>query len=306
MLIKKKQKVLDFGFVELIDVMGDDAAIVEAARVSYQKGTRQVSDDRNLIRYLMRMEHHSPFEMCSLKFNIKMPIYCARQMVRHRTAKMNEISGRYSIMEDESQRTLPNEWRLQDDKNKQGSRAGKLEWKEGMRVEYPGGGYNTPYSPEEFLCKQEADLHIKTRQVYETRLKFGIAREQARKDLPLSLYTQFYWKMDLRNLLHFLRLRMDSHAQLEIREYANTIAYFVKELFPLTYEAFQDYQVDSVTLSGPEVKALRYIQFASEYQGNEPLSYYHNPIDSLSKRELEEFQAKIKKLGLSFSEAEGV
>ena len=228
----RKFPVLDDGFVSLVDCMGDDGSVVQAARVSYGEGTRKVSDDRQLIRYLMRHAHTTPFEMAELKFVVRVPMDCWRQWIRHRTASVNEYSTRYSLAIDSMQATGDAEWRTQAASNRQGS-AGLVAAAEGHR-----------------LTEAERDLQGLARKVYEERLAAGIAREQARKDLPLSTYTEAYWKIDLHNLLHFLALRMDSHAQLEIRRYAETIGReLVAPLFPLVWEAFLDYRVEAMRLT---------------------------------------------------------
>jgi thymidylate synthase (FAD) len=228
----RKFPVLDDGFVALVDCMGDDGSVVQAARVSYGEGTRKVSDDRQLIRYLMRHAHTTPFEMAELKFVVRVPMDCWRQWIRHRTASVNEYSTRYSLAIDSMQATGDAEWRTQAASNRQGS-AGLAAQETGQR-----------------LTEAERDLQGLARKVYEERLEAGIAREQARKDLPLSTYTEAYWKIDLHNLLHFLALRMDSHAQLEIRRYAETIGReIVAPLFPLVWEAFLDYRVEALRLT---------------------------------------------------------
>ncbi len=228
----KKLPVLDEGFVALVDVMGDDHAVVQAARVSYGAGTRHVSDDRTLIRYLMRHGHTTPFEMAEVKLLVRVPMDCWRQWIRHRTASVNETSTRYSVAIDAAQRTPPDAWRRQAAGNRQGSE-GTLDRSVG-----------------EVLSAEELELQEHARRVYQRRLAEGVAREQARKDLPLSTYTEAYWKIDLHNLLHFLELRMDAHAQWEIRQYATTIGYqIVRPLFPLVWEAFEDYRLGAVRLS---------------------------------------------------------
>ena len=228
----KKLPVLDDGFVCLVDVMGDDQAVVQAARVSYGEGTRKVSDDRGLIRYLLRHRHTTPFEMVELKFLVRVPMDTWRQWIRHRTANVNEYSTRYSLAIDAAQRTPANQWRTQAETNRQGS-----------------GGW-LPADAGADLSAEEADLLDKARQVYERRIDRGVAREQARKDLPLSTYTEAYWKVDLHNLLHFLSLRMDSHAQWEIRQYAKTMGdEILAPLFPLVWEAFVDYRVEGMFLT---------------------------------------------------------
>ena len=238
-ILGKKLPVLDDGFVRLVDVMGDDSSIVQAARVSYGKGTKKVSEDRGLIRYLLRHRHTTPFEMCEIKLHVRVPMDCWRQWIRHRTANVNEYSTRYSIAIDAAQATKPDEWRLQGFVNRQGSE-GQLDAAEGER-----------------LSKQEAEFHASTRQMYQERLDVGVAREQARKDLPLSTYTEAYWKIDLHNLLHFLALRMEAHAQFEIREYANVIgSQIVANWVPMAWEAFLDYRMNSMALSEMEILLL--------------------------------------------------
>ncbi len=232
-------KVLDDGFVRVVDYMGSDESIVQAARVSYGKGTKSRGDDKGLIRYLIRNRHTSPFEMCELKLHIRVPMDCWRQWIRHRTANVNEYSTRYSIAIDSTYKTKPNEWRTQGFVNRQGSE-GVLESVKGAE-----------------LTKEELDLHELARKTYEKRLELGVAREQARKDLPLSTYTEAYWKIDLSNLLHFLELRMERKAQYEIRAYANTInKEIVSRWCPVAWEAFNDYRLDTAFLSKIDQKIL--------------------------------------------------
>jgi thymidylate synthase (FAD) len=228
----KKFPVLDDGFVCLVDVMGDDQAVVQAARVSYGEGTRKVSDDRGLIRYLMRHRHTTPFEMAEIKFLVRVPMDCWRQWIRHRTANVNEYSTRYSLAIDAAQATPADQWRTQAASNRQGS--------EGSLARELG----------QPLSASEAEFQAAARKLYEDRIAAGVAREQARKDLPLSTYTEAYWKIDLHNLLHFLALRMDGHAQEEIRAYATTIGeQILRPLFPLTWEAFVDYRLQAMFLT---------------------------------------------------------
>lgn len=241
-LLGKPLKVLDDGFVRLIDYMGNDAAIVQAARVSYGEGTKKIHEDRGLIRYLMRHWHTTPFEMCELKLHIRVPMDCWRQWIRHRTANVNEYSTRYSIAIDAAQTTPPNEWRVQATGNRQGS-AGFMDETTGSQ-----------------FTKRETELQQLSRDIYEERLNAGIAREQARKDLPLSTYTEAYWKVDLHNLLHFLWLRMDEHAQFEIRCYAETIGKeILSQWCPIVWQAFLDYRVNAQALTGPEVALIQAI-----------------------------------------------
>lgn len=235
-------RVLDDGFIRVVDYMGSDASIVQAARVSYGEGTKHVTEDRDLIRYLMRHSHTTPFEMCEIKLHVRVPMDCWRQWIRHRTANVNEYSTRYSVAIDSMQSTKTSEWRQQSSKNKQGS-SGYL----GERV-------------GESLTEREKHLHSLSREIYEDRLKSGVAREQARKDLPLSTYTEAYWKLDLHNLFHFLRLRMAPEAQLEIREYANIIGnQIVSKWCPIAWEAFCDYQLSGVRLSDVELKIVAHL-----------------------------------------------
>ena len=238
-ILGRSLRVLDDGFVRVVDYMGDDAAIVQAARVSYGKGTKKVSDDRGLIRYLMRHRHTTPFEMCELKLHVRVPMDAWRQWIRHRTASVNETSTRYSIAIDAAQRTAPDDWRLQARVNRQGS-AGQVDPEVGV-----------------LLTRRETELQEQARAVYQERLDAGVAREQARKDLPLATYTEAYWKMDLHNLLHFLSLRLDEHAQLEIRSYADVIGNeIVSRWVPLTWEAFQDYRRGAMFFSRLEAEII--------------------------------------------------
>ncbi|MFB3904261.1 MAG: FAD-dependent thymidylate synthase [Acidobacteriota bacterium] len=232
-------KVLDDGFVRVIDYLGSDESIVQAARVSYGAGTKHTHEDRGLIRYLMRHRHTTPFEMCEIKLHVRAPMDAWRQWIRHRTANINEYSTRYSVAIDASQRTDPAEWRQQAASNRQGSE-GFLDVEKGRE-----------------LSRREFELQEAARAVYRERLEAGVAREQARKDLPLSTYTEAYWKTDLHNLLHFLKLRMDVAAQFEIRSYAQVIGtQIVSKWCPITWEAFLDYSVHSMSFSRLELQIL--------------------------------------------------
>jgi thymidylate synthase (FAD) len=232
-------RVLDDGFVRLVDYLGDDAAIVQAARVSYGKGTKRVQEDRALIRYLMRHDHTTPFEMCEIKLHVRVPMDVWRQWIRHRTASVNEYSTRYSEAIDAAQRTPPDAWRLQSTVNRQGS-TGFVPAETGVK-----------------LSAEERELQRQAREIYQGRIAAGVAREQARKDLPLATYTEAYWKIDLHNLLHFLDLRMDEHAQQEIRAYASLIGeQIVARWVPLAWEAFLDYRRHALRLSRLEAAVL--------------------------------------------------
>jgi len=225
-------KVLNDGFIRVIDYFGNESSIVQAARVSYGKGTKQRHQDRGLIRYLMRHDHTTPFEMCEIKLHLRVPMDAWRQWIRHRTANVNEYSTRYSVAINATQITEPDEWRLQNTINVQGSE----------------GFFEKEMGAE--LSKKERELHELSRNLYNERIGLGVAREQARKDLPLCTYTEAYWKIDLHNLLRFLRLRMDEHAQYEIRTYAKTIGEeIVAKWAPLTWEAFTDYRLKGQYLS---------------------------------------------------------
>jgi thymidylate synthase (FAD) len=255
----KKFPVLDDGFVCLVDVMGDDAAVVQAARVSYGAGTKKVSDDRTLIRYLLRHRHTTPFEMAEIKFLVRVPMDCWRQWIRHRTANVNEYSTRYSVAIDAAQTTRPTEWRSQASHNRQGS------------------GAPLPEEIGRALSAAEQELQAHARSVYEARLAAGVAREQARKDLPLSTYTEAYWKIDLHNLLHFLALRMDAHAQEEIRLYATTIGReIVRPLFPVVWEAFEDYRLHATMLSRLEQGVLRRLLARAQTERRPPPYSLHD------------------------------
>lgn len=235
--------VLDHGFVRVIDYMGDDAAIVQAARVSYGAGTKHVSNDEGLIRYLMRHWHSTPFEMCEVKLHVKLPVFVARQWIRHRTANVNEYSARYSILDREFYIPDPAQLAAQSTVNNQG-RGAVLEGAEAARVlEVLKRDAATAYDHYEEMLSQEGQQ--------------GLARELARMNLPMNIYTQWYWKTDLHNLFHFLRLRADTHAQYEIRVYAEAIAATVRDWVPIAFAAFEDYRMGGVTLSAKAIAVLK-------------------------------------------------
>ncbi len=285
-ILGKPFKVLDDGFIRVIDYMGSDQSIVQAARVSYGKGTKQVRQDRGLIRYLMRHKHTTPFEMCEIKLHIRVPMDAWRQWIRHRTANVNEYSTRYSIAIDSAYETEPDKWRKQSQDNKQGSE-----------------GFLPPELGAE-LSKQEKEMHRIVREIYQKRVSLGVAREQARKDLPLSTYTEAYWKIDLHNLLHFLRLRMDSHAQYEIRQYAKIIGEeIVSKWVPLTWEAFSDFQLNTTSFSALEMDILKNIVADNPVAAlalAENAGWLRKKEDKLVKSlERAEFEAKLSKLNLT-------
>ncbi len=284
-ILGMKFPVLDDGFIRVVDYMGSDESIVQAARVSYGKGTKKVSEDRGLIRYLMRHHHTTPFEMCEIKLHLRVPMDTWRQWIRHRTANVNEYSTRYSIAIDASQKTPESQWRMQAKDNKQGS--------EGF---FPGEIGSK-------LSDRENELQNFAREIYQERLSIGVAREQARKDLPLSTYTEAYWKIDLQNLLHFLALRMESHAQFEIRSYANVIGNeIVNRWCPVAWEAFQDYRMNALSFSKQEIEVLSRI-YAGDNENAVKLADqfgWLKIIDNRFSKNIErmEFEEKLDRLGI--------
>jgi thymidylate synthase (FAD) len=284
-ILGKVFKVLDDGFVRIVDYMGDDRAIVQAARVSFGEGTKKVHEDRGLIRYLLRHRHTTPFEMCEIKLHVRVPMDAWRQWIRHRTANINEYSTRYSVAIDAAQMTPADEWRIQNKSNRQGS-AGFFDEEEGS-----------------YFSKQEQELHEKTRAIYEERIEKGVAREQARKDLPLATYTEAYWKIDLHNLLHFLALRMEPNAQLEIRAYAEVIGNeIVSRWCPVTWEAFMDYRFNATGLSALEFELLKIIisgDRESALQKAKSFGWLEYDGEKLKRnRERAEFEQKLAEFGL--------
>jgi thymidylate synthase (FAD) len=261
--------VLDHGFVRVVDYMGDDAAVVQAARVSYGRGTRKTSEDEGLIRYLMRHYHSTPFEMCEIKYHVKLPIFVARQWIRHRTANVNEYSARYSIMDKDFYLPEPAQLAVQSRDNRQGR-----------------GEVLDPQTAERVLKLLREDAE-QTYGHYEDMLDaegIGLARELARMNLTLNAYTQWYWKTDLHNLFHFLRLRADAHAQYEIRVYAEAMLETVKAWVPLSYAAFCDYRLGAVTFSAKMMEVLK------KLLAGEPVEQLSS---GLSKREWTEMLAAL-------------
>jgi thymidylate synthase (FAD) len=260
---------------------------VQAARVSYGAGTKRVHEDRGLIRYLMRHAHTTPFEMCEIKLHVRVPMDAWRQWIRHRTANVNEYSTRYSVAIDAAQRTRSDEWRRQSTMNRQGSSG------------------NLPTDLGECLSAAEQELQEKARAVYEARIAAGVAREQARKDLPLSTYTEAYWKIDLHNLLHFLHLRMDEHAQREIRAYAIIIGEeIVAKWVPIVWEAFLDYRQHAVQLSRIEVEIIGALSSNDPEHARNLATRYGllNRLKDASlapNRERTELEAKLRIFGLT-------
>lgn len=250
-LLLKEIRVLDRGFVRVVDYMGGDQAVVQAARVSYGRGTKKISEDRGLIRYLMRNLHTSPFEMAEIKLHVKLPIFVARQWIRHRTANVNEYSARYSILDNEFYLPELRHLAPQSKLNRQG-RDDELPPKEAEEaLELLRSEAVRSYSTYEHLLNRGKD----DRMIDPARR--GLARELARLPLSLNFYTQWYWKIDVHNLLHFLRLRTDVHAQYEIRAYAEVLSDILRQWMPLTFEAFTDYQLSAFNLSGPAIEVVR-------------------------------------------------
>lgn len=319
-------------FICLVNWMGDDSSIVQAARVSYGKDIQLAptnhaeaqellktkDKDRNLIRYLMNHSHTTPFEMVEVQFMVQVPMDCWRQWVRHRTANINEYSTRYTEALDFFQVTDPEEWRLQSTDNKQGSSGFLEKWPDKWHTERNADGDSEvgmldscsviyqiaegvkythhqagPHdlTPGEYLSTLEEEYHSHAKSMYTTRLNMGIAKEQARKDLPLSTYTRAYWKCDLHNIFNFLRLRMDSHAQLEIRSFANCMFEIVKQLFPVACEAFEDYVLHAKKFSRMEMEVIK--ELFVKYTDSVPdFSHYDKP-STMTEREWKEFLSKL-------------
>jgi thymidylate synthase (FAD) len=266
--------VLDHGFLRVIDYMGDDAAVVQAARVSYGRGTRKVSEDAGLIRYLMRHRHSTPFEMCEIKLHVKLPVFVARQWIRHRTANVNEYSARYSILDREFYVPAPEHLAAQSSVNRQG-RGAVLEGEEAAEVLalLRDDASRAHENYRRMLNEDDAGNPIDPE-------RSGLARELARMNLTLNTYTQWYWKTDLHNLLHFLALRADAHAQYEIRAYAEAMFPVMQAWVPLTWAAFQDFRLGAVTFSAGMLACLKRM-LAGETVTQED--------SGLSKREWREF-----------------
>lgn len=268
--------VHDHGFVGVVDVLGTDDNIVRAARVSYGKGTKKASEDRTLIRYLLRHNHGTPFEMCEIIFHLKIPIFVMRQLVRHRIASINEYSGRYSIMSGEFYMPDFDHIRKQSKKNKQGSEGEISDFDKKQVHDLMENLYVSAYAFYSMLTGENKD-------VFGSEWE-GIARETARLVLPVANYTELYWKINLRSLFNFLKLRLDEHAQREIREYANEIYKFSRKYFPVAIEAFDDYVKDAYTLSALEIKMLSDVFYDGLEGIKDPEDY------GMSKREQSEFR----------------
>ena len=278
--------VLDHGFIRVIDYMGDDSSIVQSARVSYGKGTKKVSTDDGLIRYLMRYRHSTPFEMCEIKYHIKLPIFIARQWIRHRTANVNEYSARYSILDKEFYLPAKDQLASQSKSNRQG-RGDILQGKQAEEVlNILKDDATRTYNNYEKLLNERFD----GTQIDENRT--GLARELARMNLTLNTYTQWYWKTDLLNLLNFLFLRADDHAQYEIRVYAEKMLDTVKKWVPITYQAFMDYRVGAAEISSKGLKIIKLMISGKKVSLEE---------SGLTKREWNELMTKLDKKNLLIS-----
>ena len=257
--------ILDHGFIRVVDYMGNDTSIVQAARVSYGKGTKKVSTDAGLIKYLMRHWHSTPFEMCEIKYHVKLPIFIARQWIRHRTANVNEYSARYSILDKEFYLPAPENLAAQSQINRQG-RGEILEGEQAKKVlELLKSDAEQTYSNYEMMLNERYDGSVIDDK------EVGLARELARMNLTLNTYTQWYWKTDLLNLMNFLRLRADHHAQFEIRAYADAMLDTVKRWVPITYEAFLDYRVGGTEVSAKGKSVIQHLikgeQVSAEQSG---------------------------------------
>ena len=272
--------VLDHGFVRVIDYMGDDAAVVQAARVSYGKGTKKVSDDAGLINYLLRHRHTTPFEMCEIKYHVKLPIFIARQWIRHRTANVNEYSARYSVLDREFYIPAEDQLASQSNSNRQG-RGDLLKGAEARHVmDLLQEDAETTYNHYVEMLNEDENGNV----IDETRE--GLARELARMNLTLNTYTQWYWKVDLHNLLHFLSLRAEPHAQYEIRVYADAMLETVKRWCPITFQAFMDYRVGGLALSSKALIVVKQLLAGGHMTQEE---------SGMSKREWRELMVSLER-----------
>ena len=292
------------GFIKFVDCFGSDDRIVGAARLTAQSHGHTFNDDRTLLRYLMRHLHTTPVEFGEIVVHVRVPMDCWRQWIRHRTATVNEFSTRYSPAIDEKATTPPDKWRLQSQGNRQGSSGDVV-------TEWPAGFADSSEdaqdimdtdSPGQYLSNREAQLHDFANRVYDERLAFGVAKEVARKDLPLSTFTEAFWKIDLHNLFHFLYLRMDSHAQQEIRDYANIIGeQIVAKLFPVAWEAFLDYRHNAMLLTALDIEVIQRLAVLSGGVNlpdqEDFLEHQHDSWKSLTRcRERVECWTKLAKL----------
>ena len=286
-LLGKKYEILDHGFIILVDVMGDDSAIAQSARVSYGKGTKTISEDRGLIRYLMRHRHSTPFEMVEFKFHVKLPIFVARQWIRHRTANVNEYSARYSVLDKEFYIPETEILAAQSESNKQG-REKILSEKESADIRVKIDEHSdVSYNLYEYLLNEEEQNDPN---------RSRLTRELSRIVLPTNVYTQWYWKIDLHNLFHFLSLRLDVHAQHEIRVYAKVMGDIVKEAVPIAYEAFENYQLNAMQLSSLDIAAIGVLFQSVDIFNPAVIEEACSAAGMTNKREKKEFMEKLKQL----------
>lgn len=308
----REHKVLDKGFIRLVDYMGTDNSICQAARVSYGAGTKSVSEDRGLIRYLMRHRHTTPFEMCEIKIHVKLPIFVARQWIRNRTANVNEYSARYSIMASEFYVPAPDDVKPQSQTNKQGREGAlpeKVRWAMLETIRQQGEGAfqiydelrtglpwfdpnGTPWDQYQDPVEMQEATSIAGPENYAE--EHGMARELARMVLPMNTYTEWYWKVDLHNLLHFLSLRADPHAQYEIRAYAEVLCDMVRQWVPHAYEAFEDYVMEAETFSRQEMDVIKALVERAQVGTAPRFLESMAAISELSDREKREFLNKVQ------------
>jgi len=277
MILDKEFPVLNKGFVRLVDYLGGDERIVQAARVSYGAGTKSFREDAALIDHLLRNEHTSPFEQVILTFHVKLPIFVARQWIRHRTARVNEISGRYSVMKDDFYVPAPSAIALQSSDNRQGRAAEALPEAEAKaRIAAMEAAQKSAYAE------------------YSELVEAGLARELARIDLPLSLYTEWYWQIDLHNLFRFIQLRLDPHAQLEIREYAKILLEIARAVAPAASASFENHMLGGTRFSAEEMKELKRRLASTGSASGETAPAEGSPVNSLSGKKLERFEEKLR------------
>ena len=275
-ILYKKFNVLDHGFIRVIDYMGDDSSIVQAARVSYGKGTKKINQDKSLINYLLSHRHSTPFEMNEIKLHIKLPIFVARQWIRHRTANVNEYSARYSILDREFYMPKPEHFQAQSKSNNQGREISLNNSEMQSKLKILKENSNKNFDNYSFLLNEDESGNIINPK------NQGIARELARMTLPLNTYTQWYWKIDLHNLMHFLSLRFDPHAQYEIRVYAEVMLKILEKWVPLTFDAFCKHRMHSFTISSQGINYIKSIISGKKFNK-----------EKISKRELNEINEKL-------------
>jgi len=316
-LVGVKFPLLSAGYIMLQDAMGGDAAVLQAARTTSDLQPKGAEADEILMRYLMRHRHGTPSEFAQVAIEVMIPMDAHRQFVRHRMASINEYSTRYSPAIDVADTTPEDAWRTQSTTNRQGSGGSLTAWPEGWtydseqnRVASPDGSFTMTCNedistPGKLLSLEERELQQKARQVYDRRLQLGVAKEQARKDLPLSTYTKLWWTADLRNIFHFLGLRMDSHAQKEIREYATTFGEkIIKHLFPCSYQAFEHYELKAMRLSALDIEVVRKLPNIATVTMNRLLTACPPEWQGARCRERDELVEKLRRLGFSIEDAQ--